>query len=118
MFVKTVALSMTNQVMLVVCNWLFGMALGIRLSFWDYLMIVPTISAVTCIPLTPSGLGTREGASIYLFVVFGVSQAYAFMLSILVDCALLLWGFIGGVIYLVYSYNAGLIASDEPEALI
>jgi uncharacterized protein (TIRG00374 family) len=116
-FVKTIALSMVNQIMFVLCSCFLGTALGIKLSFWDYMTVVPTIAAVTCIPITPSGLGTREGATIYLFLVFGVSQASAFMLSILVDCTLLLWGGIGGVIYLIYSYNAGRVAHNESEVL-
>jgi glycosyltransferase 2 family protein len=113
--VKTVSLSLVNHVGFVVCCYMLGTAVGIRLALWDYLAVIPTIAAFTCIPVTPSGLGTREGATIYLLGIFGVPSSQAFMLSILTYFTLIVWAMVGGVVYMVYSYSAGRIDSDNVE---
>jgi glycosyltransferase 2 family protein len=115
--VKTVSLSLVNHVGFVLCSYMLGTAVGIHLAFWDYLAVIPTIAAFTCIPVTPSGLGTREGASIYLLGIFGVPPSQAFMLSILTYFTLIVWAMVGGVIYMVYSYSAGRIVGDSAELM-
>jgi uncharacterized protein (TIRG00374 family) len=113
--VKTVSLSVINHVGFVLCCYMLGTAVGIRLAFWDYLTVIPTIAAFTCIPVTPSGLGTREGAMIYLLGIFGVPPSQAFMLSILTYFTLIVWAMVGGVVYMVYSYGAGRAVDDNAE---
>jgi glycosyltransferase 2 family protein len=115
MIFKTIVLSLVNDLGFVMCAWLFGMALEVKLSFWNYLTIIPTIAAVSAVPLTPGGLGTREATAIYMFGIFNVPAASAFMISILLYFGVLLWAIVGGVIYTVWSSAFGWNVRDKEE---
>jgi len=112
---KTIVLSLVNHLAYVMCAWLFGMALEVRLSFWNYLTVVPPFAAFSTIPLTPGGLGTRELAAIYMFGVFNVPAASAFMISILLYCGVLMWAMVGGVIYTLWSSALGGTVRNKEE---
>ena len=63
--VQTIVLSLGNHATFIVCTAAgLGAALGIRLTVIDYLAVFPVINAVAAIPLTPGGLGTRDGAAV------------------------------------------------------
>jgi uncharacterized membrane protein YbhN (UPF0104 family) len=59
-------LSFAVQIAGVIFYYALGRALGIPLSGWQYLVIVPLTVLATMIPLTPNGLGTREAALVLL----------------------------------------------------
>ena len=63
--------------------YFIGLSLGIELSFFHYLAIMPLGTLVAMIPISISGLGTREAALITLFGLFEVSAAKVFSLSII-----------------------------------
>ena len=104
---KTLLLSAVNHVCFVVMIYFIGIGLGIRLSFIDYMTAFLIINAVAAIPLTPGGLGTREGAAIFILAVFNVPAPSAFSLSILIYASLVMWGLLSGIVYLFYIYQSG-----------
>lgn len=98
---STMAVSVLNHLLNVVSVQLLGRALNVRLPFVDFLTAFPVINAVAAVPLTPGGLGTREAtAKAVLNHVFGVPEANAVLLSLLLYASVLLWSLVGGVVYM------------------
>ena len=105
----TLGYSFANHIAFIVCTAAcLGMALGIDLSIVNYLAVFPVINAVAAIPLTPGGLGTRDGAAVYLLGAMGVLEAKAILLSLLIYIAMLFWSLVGGVVYMFYRRGHGL----------
>jgi glycosyltransferase 2 family protein len=118
---KTAALSVVNHVALIVSTFCLGSALEIRMRFLDYFTVFPVINAIAAIPVTPGGLGTREGVSIFLLGVFGVPETRAVLLSLLLYASLLAWSLVGGIVYIGYTLTMGreavrrIAESGEPS---
>lgn len=68
-----------------------------------YLVAVPFVSLVAFLPISFNGFGLRESAVVYIFSTLNywyVSPEGSLVLSLLMDAELLLFGLIGGYIYL------------------
>jgi uncharacterized protein (TIRG00374 family) len=103
---KTLLISVINHLTYVVMIYFMGRALGINLSFFDYVTAFLIINAVAAIPLTPGGMGVREGMAIFILAVFGIAAAGAFSISITIYASIIGWGLISGVVYLFYIYGS------------
>ncbi|MEK6820436.1 MAG: lysylphosphatidylglycerol synthase transmembrane domain-containing protein [Nanoarchaeota archaeon] len=75
--------------------YVIGLSLGIELDFVYFLAILPLATLVSQIPITISGLGTKELTMIGLFGLFGVEAVKVFSMSIL---SLLLTGILPSLI--------------------
>jgi len=105
----TVLLSLGNHVCALAAAFYAGMALGLGLGFPDYAAAFLVINAVSSIPFTPSGLGTRETACILLLGGMGVPASHAVSLSLTIYAVAAVWSLIGGVVYLFYSAGHGRV---------
>ena len=94
--------SLALQVMFVGVGALVGKALGLAISFMDYMMFCPLIGLISAIPVTPGGLGIREGASVHLWAVLSVAADKAFLLAFLPFVFLIVWGIPGAVLFLFH----------------
>lgn len=63
-------------------GYIIAMALNLPIDFWHYIFYFPIATAIGLIPITISGLGTREAALIILFSQFNVSIEAIIALSI------------------------------------
>jgi len=63
-------------------SYLIGLSLGIELNFIYYLAIYPIATLIAQIPITISGLGTREFTLIGLFSLFGAEPVKVFSMSL------------------------------------
>ncbi len=63
--------------------YFIGLSLGVNLNFIYFLAILPISTLVAQIPITISGLGTRELTMISLFGLFGIGAVKIFSMSIL-----------------------------------
>jgi uncharacterized protein (TIRG00374 family) len=97
---RATAASLAFNVMLILTNYLLGLAVGIDLSLWYYFLFVPILSALLMVP-SLGGLGVREAGYVVLFGQVGVEQHSALALALAYDLTLLLTGFIGALIYIV-----------------
>jgi len=100
------AASIAVQLLRVVQAWCLGVALGISLPIWMYLVFIPLVVIVMQIPITVSGLGTGQAMFGLLFTGAGVASADAIALSILFVAL----GFVGNL------PGALLYASRKQEA--
>jgi uncharacterized membrane protein YbhN (UPF0104 family) len=89
------------------------MAVGLPLTFLDYLTVFPTINAVASIPVTPGGLGTRETAAIHILGVLNVPAAKALTVSLFLYAAVMLWSLAGGLVYLGFTWKQGRASAYE-----
>ncbi|WML67298.1 MAG: hypothetical protein METHP_00810 [Methanoregula sp. SKADARSKE-2] len=65
-----------------VYGYLLAVALGINIGFLFFFLVIPVISLLDLLPISISGIGTRDVALIFLFGLQGISpeQAIAFSL--------------------------------------
>lgn len=110
--ISTGILSLINHICFIAVTFFVGKALGIPLSFWNYLTIFPIINAIAAMPITPGGLGARETATVFLMGTFGVSEPSALSLSLLSYTTVLMWSLIGGIVYIFF-----IIIEGKPQPL-
>jgi glycosyltransferase 2 family protein len=89
---------------LVVSAWLFGKALGLEAGFQQHLILMPLVTALRAIPISPVGdIGTAEVAFIKIYGLLpaadGVSTGIFIALAFLMRAAYLIWAVLGWVIY-------------------
>ncbi len=96
------AYSLVVQLLFVGVTAGMGHALELPLAFKDYLAIAPLVGLISAIPVTPGGIGIREGANIHLLAALNVSADKAFMLAFLPYCFQVLWGLPGGILFLIH----------------
>ncbi|MDA0577804.1 MAG: lysylphosphatidylglycerol synthase transmembrane domain-containing protein [Verrucomicrobia bacterium] len=102
LLVRTLALSALNHLTAVGGAVAFGVALGLPLTALDYLACFFAVNLIAAVPVTPSGIGTRETVTLALLGAMGVAAAQAVSLSLMLYGAILLWGLIGGAVYAAY----------------
>lgn len=96
---KATAASVAWNLMLILGNYLLGLAVGIELSLWYYFLFIPIISVLLILP-SVGGLGIREGAYVLLFGQVGVDSSQGLALALAFDLVLLINGLIGAAIYI------------------
>jgi uncharacterized protein (TIRG00374 family) len=91
-------------VILTVASWIFkgfewyfiGLALGINQISWiGYFLIHPLITALSFIPLTPSGLGFQEGGIVGVLYLLGIDLRIGLAFAILARTVLIFQDLIG-----------------------
>ena len=104
---RTVAISAVNHFLAITAAYCAARALEVDLPYLDFVALVPFVAIAGSIPLTPGGLGVREGVSIHLFALLGVPQGKAFFIMDLPYLGMLFWGLCGGLIFIFYAASAG-----------
>ncbi|MDD4873179.1 MAG: lysylphosphatidylglycerol synthase transmembrane domain-containing protein [Kiritimatiellae bacterium] len=113
---NTIVLSLLNHVIFIGVAFFFGLSLKVQLNYVDYLTVFPVINAIAALPITPGGLGMREGAAIFLLGALNIPSATALALSLLVYLSTLFWALVGGVVYIVFVYKTGYDARKDITA--
>lgn len=103
LLVQTSVLSMANHLTFILCTYCLSRAIGIAMQFTGYLTVFPVINMVAAIPVTPSGLGTRDVAAKKLLAIYGVQESSAVTLTLLIYTVMMLWSLFGGIIYFIFS---------------
>ena len=97
---KAVALSLVLNVFMVVQIAVLGWGLGLKIPFTALLVIVPVISCISALPITPNGLGVRENMFVLMLAVLAIDRTAALSLSLLASAEGLFWSMVGGFVYL------------------
>ncbi|GCE27029.1 hypothetical protein KDA_25130 [Dictyobacter alpinus] len=85
--------------------YLYGRLLNVHVPLSFYLLAIPFVSLVAFVPFSINGFGLREGAFVIIFSSVHVPMPTAMLLILLMDAQVLLFGIIGGVIYLCSGGN-------------
>jgi uncharacterized protein (TIRG00374 family) len=79
-------------------------ALGATVSLLDMSSIMPIVTAIISVPITPGGIGFRESLlEILLKDLCGVPNEVGVLISLLGACYFMLFGIVGGICYLFYA---------------
>ncbi len=98
--VKTIALSLVLNVVMVLQISVLGGGLDLIIPFTALLVIVPMISCISALPITIGGLGVRENLFVLMLAVLAVPRTSALSLSLLASAEGIFWSMIGGVVYM------------------
>lgn len=114
---KTLLLSLYNHIGSLAGCHICGLAIQAGLPALMSLTIFPALGAIASIPITPGGLGVREGAAVVLFGAIGIPHMKAFLLSFLPYLSMLAWSLFGGGVFLVHSHSPGHSLKEEIHAI-
>jgi len=82
-FILFLLMNMINWIVIYLSIFFIGLSLGIQISFLKFLVIFPIATLVGYIPITISGIGTREVVLISLMGIFGIESSKVISMSIL-----------------------------------
>lgn len=111
--IKTSFLSLLIQAFTVLHCYCIGRCFQINIGIVDYLTVIPIIVSIAAIPITPGGLGIREGLAVTLLGAMGVNSAQALPLSLMIFFISVAWSLVGGLIFMGYSASAGHTVHEE-----
>jgi uncharacterized membrane protein YbhN (UPF0104 family) len=75
-------------------------ALNIQLTFLQLLILTPPALFLSMMPISISGWGIREGATVKMLAIVGISSSDALCISIIFGLSLLAISLPGGIIWL------------------
>lgn len=78
-------------------------SLGAKINIIYTLVFGPVITLITVLPISIGGLGVRDMSSIFFYAKAGVSKDIAVAMSMLNFAMVIVFGFIGGITYVVMS---------------
>ncbi len=93
-------LAFVFQFNIVVIIKVYTLALGIEVSFFVLLVIVPLIFLTEVLPISINGLGVRESAFAFFFVMNGLTVEEGVAVSLLIVAERYLLGLVGGSLLL------------------
>lgn len=114
---KTALLTLVIHALLMLQCFFLGKCLQINLSLLDYFTIIPIIISISALPITPGGLGIREGLAVTMLGALNVSASQALPFSLMLYFISAAFSLIGGLIFLGYTAGAGHTVHDEMAEL-
>lgn len=112
---KACLISLLFNIMLIAFNVLIAISLDVDLPISIYLLFTPVLSLTLALPISISGLGTREAAYIALFSTVGIAEETAVAMS-LINYFLtnVVVGLLGGLLYAINGLQALRHKEENP----
>ncbi|HPT39402.1 MAG TPA: lysylphosphatidylglycerol synthase transmembrane domain-containing protein [Candidatus Omnitrophota bacterium] len=114
MIVSNLLISFIIQLTLPISVYFIGLALGVRISLVYFLIFLPIIGAITLLPVAIGGLGLRESLFVVYFAKVGVVKQLALAMSLLSFSFFILYGAMGGLIYVLTVHHRRLQPNKSP----
>jgi uncharacterized membrane protein YbhN (UPF0104 family) len=95
------SLSIVIQAAAVAFIVMIGVAVGLAIPIWAYLLVVPLVWLVTSLPVSLGGIGVREASFVTLLPAFGVTAADALKFGILVSAISIVTAATGALVALL-----------------
>jgi len=96
--------------------YVYAQALRIPVSLYFYFVAIPVVSLVAFLPITINGFGLRESAFVSLFATMHVPAATSLLLALFMDVQVLLFGAVGGFLYLTMRGDERAITLPKPAS--
>jgi hypothetical protein len=111
---RAFGVSMLMNLVCVLQFWTVARGLGLDVPFLVLCLVVPMITCIAALPITPSGLGVRENLFVHLLAAptIGVPATPALSLSLLAYAGSLFWSLVGGVVYLTFKEKHHLAEAE------
>jgi hypothetical protein len=117
MIASNIALSFAVQVIAPVSVYFIALSLGVKVDFKYFLIFLPIIGAVTLLPVSLGGLGLRENLFVVYFAKVGVVKQLAIAMSLLSFAFIVIYGALGGLIYVLTVHNRRVQCYTPPQIL-
>ena len=101
------------QISRIYVHYLVGLSLGVRLEAGYYFLFVPVLAALVSLPISMNGLGIREGASVVLFQMAGLTREQAFTIPFVTYLMSVSISLLGGFIFVTRSPRRALARKLE-----
>lgn len=112
--VNNLILSVLIQILSPLVSFVIALALGIKIDIIYFFIFLPIIGAITLLPISIGGLGLRDATTIFFFAKAGVSKDLAFAMSLISFFFLLVYGAIGGLIYVLTVHHRRIQHNQPP----
>ncbi|MFH1413892.1 MAG: lysylphosphatidylglycerol synthase transmembrane domain-containing protein [Candidatus Omnitrophota bacterium] len=99
--VSSLILSVFIQAVIPLAYFVIALSIGLRLDIIYFFVFFPIIGVITLLPISIGGLGLRDAATIFFFGTVGVSRDLAFAMSLLYVVFIMIYGAVGGLIYVL-----------------
>ncbi|MFA5212717.1 MAG: flippase-like domain-containing protein, partial [Methanoregula sp.] len=102
-FFSSIVVGLLSWIPPFIYGYLLALSIGIDVGIFFFVLVIPVLSLLDLLPISISGIGTRDIALIFLFGLKGISaeQAVAFSLLYLFMSYWLI-ALIGAGVYLKY----------------
>jgi hypothetical protein len=114
---NNVILSVIIQSITPVTSYIIALAIGIKLKLVYFFIFLPIIGAITLLPISIGGLGLRDAMTVFFFAKAGVVKDLAFAMSLLSFVFILIYGSIGGIIYVLTIHHRRLQPNQSSAVL-
>lgn len=104
------AISLLSHLNFAVCAWWIAIALGMNVTLFDCIVLIPLVTLITLIPISIGGWGVREGALVVLLGGIGVPAASALALSILFGLMGIMASLPGAIMWWLGGYRLGAVS--------
>lgn len=102
-FYSSIGIGVLSWIPPFVYGYLLGLSIGIDTGILFFVLVIPVISLLDLLPISISGIGTRDVALIFLFGLRGISPELAVAFSLLyLFMSYWLIALIGAAVYLRY----------------
>ncbi len=99
LFIKSLFFSFPIQILIPLGFYAASFAFGVELGVLNFLILVPIVVAISVIPITIAGAGTREASAVFFFALIGIDKSIGLGVSLLNLIFLVVTGILGGIIY-------------------
>ena len=90
------------QHLFAIASWLtLAWGMGFDFQALTFILLVPAVLTAQMIPITPGGIGVREGAAVTLLPAAGFAPHEAMLVSLASFAASLVWSTVGGVVFVL-----------------
>ena len=112
--VNNLIMSLLVQIVSPLISFVIALSLGIKINIIYFFIFLPIIGAITLLPISIGGLGLRDATTIFFFAKAGVSKDLAFAMSLISFFFLLVYGAIGGLIYVLTVHHRRIQHNQPP----
>ena len=98
--------------MIVVINKIYSTALFIDISFAKLLVVIPLVYLTEVIPVSINGIGIRDSAFVYFFVLVGQTKEEGLAIALLVLAMRYLSGLVGGAVLLASVMHKNFLSNE------
>jgi len=114
LILKNLVMSLIIQAITPITFYITALSLGIKKDIIYFFIFLPIISAITLLPISIGGLGVRENMTVLFFAKAGINQNLAVALSLLNFLFILVYGAIGGLIYVLTVHHRRIQYHKSP----
>ena len=108
-----VALGVFGNILAAAMVYTLAVSLGTQVTLIDCLVLIPPVLLITTIPISIAGWGVRESAMVVAFVLIGVAEGDAFVLSILLGRVNIVLSIPGGILWITGRYRKSNIRTSR-----